>query len=103
MTLAVLLHPVSEIPEAPVLALLDRTAVVGDDLGEIVGKAIDLSGGYILPRDEHAFVKRHPNTPFGYSRPVVPYPKKRPRPEYSRPSPQTDEAGQEQRQIDRKN
>src|SRR6476661_2845661 len=59
MTLTVFVHAVGEIAQAPVFALLDFAALVGDQLGEGIGQLVDLGAGDILARDKHVFIKRH--------------------------------------------
>src|SRR3546814_15370336 len=59
MALPVLLDPVGEAPQAPVLALLDLTAAAGDALGELVGELVHLGGRDVLACDAHALVVRH--------------------------------------------
>ena len=65
MALAVLVHAVGEVAQAPVFALLDLAALLGDQLGKAVGERVDLGAGNVLARDEHIFVKRHRLIPYG--------------------------------------
>src|SRR5262249_35715014 len=53
MALAVLPHPICQIPQPPIFALLDFAAVVGDELGQGIGEGIDLGAGNVLARDEY--------------------------------------------------
>jgi hypothetical protein len=59
MALAVLVHAVREVAQAPVLALFDFAALIGDELGELVGERVDLGARYVLARDKDILIKRH--------------------------------------------
>ena len=59
VALAVLLHAVGEVAQAPIFTLLDLATLLGDQLGEGIGQRIDLGAGDVLARDKHVFVKRH--------------------------------------------
>jgi hypothetical protein len=56
MSLAVLLHPICEIPQSPIFALFDLAAIVGNELGEGIGKGIDLGPRNVLASDEYILV-----------------------------------------------
>ena len=59
MGLAVLLDPIGQVAQAPVLGLRHLTAAFLDDVGEALGQGRDLLGGDVLARQEHALVERH--------------------------------------------
>jgi hypothetical protein len=59
VALAVLLDAVGDVAQAPIFALRDLPAMLGDERGELVGDCLDLRGGDVLPRDEHVLVERH--------------------------------------------
>ena len=59
MALAVLVHAVGEIAQAPIFALFDLAALLGDQLRKPVGELLDLGAGNVLARDKYVLVKRH--------------------------------------------
>jgi hypothetical protein len=56
MTLAVLPHPICQISQPPIFALLDLTAAVGKELGEGIGQGINLRAGNVLARNKYILV-----------------------------------------------
>src|SRR3546814_14260324 len=59
MALAVLLHAIGQVLQAPELALGDLAAVFADDRRKSLGQCLHLVGGDILARDEDVLVERH--------------------------------------------
>jgi len=59
VALAVLVHAIGEVAQAPILAFLYFAALLGNQLGKAVGQRLGLRAGNVLARDEHVFVKRH--------------------------------------------
>src|SRR5262249_18714147 len=59
VTLAVLLDPEREGPEAPVFLLLDGAALGGDQFSELVGQCLHLRRRHVLARDEDVLVQCH--------------------------------------------
>ena len=59
MTLAVLLDPVGEVAETPVLDLGDGAAMFLDERLQRVIESFGLLRGDILPRNDHVFVIGH--------------------------------------------
>jgi len=58
---AVFPHAIGQVAQPPILALLDFTAIVDDELRECIGECINLRARYVLARDENVFVQRHPS------------------------------------------
>jgi YVTN family beta-propeller protein len=63
MALPVLLDPVGQTAQAPVLALLDLAALGGEFGGDIVGDLLDLLLRDVVPCDQHGFIQWHMRLP----------------------------------------
>ena len=59
VALAIPLHAVGEVPKAPILALGDPAALLGDLLTERLCQGLRLLTGEIGSRDERVFIERH--------------------------------------------
>ena len=71
VTLAVLLHAISQTAKAPVFLFGDIAATLCNHLGHLIRQLVNLVGGQILPGDHHGFIKTHDAcVPFGLSQPT---------------------------------
>ena len=68
VALTVLLDPIGQIPEAPILMSINRTAIIGNNTTKLIGKLLSLLSRDILASNKNSLIERHAPVPLNVNR-----------------------------------